>query len=83
MPTFRVHPSTPLARAVTTKQFVQTLDYAEEQAYKERDPVAVAMVELGGVRSLIAVPMLKKNAPIGAISIFTPLNTVKFATQKP
>ena len=70
MPTFRVHPSTPLARAVTTKQFVQTLDYTEEQAYKERDPVAVAMVELGGVRTLIAVPMLKENAPIGAISIF-------------
>ena len=70
MPTFRVHPSTPLARAVTTKQFVQTLDYAEEQAYKERDPVAVAMVELGGVRTLMAVPMLKENAPIGAISIF-------------
>ena len=70
MPTFRVHPSTPLARAVTTKRFAQTLDYTEEQAYKERDPVAVAMVELGGVRTLIAVPMLKKNAPIGAISIF-------------
>ena len=70
MPTFRVHPSTPLARAVTTKRFVQTLDYTEEQAYKERDPVAVAMVELGGVRTLIAVPMLEENAPIGAISIF-------------
>jgi GAF domain-containing protein len=49
---------------------VQTLDYTEEQAYKERDPVAVAMVELGGVRTLIAVPMLKESAPIGAISIF-------------
>jgi GAF domain-containing protein len=68
--TFRVHPSTPLARAAATKQFAQTLDYAEEQSYKARDPVAVAMVELAGVRSLIVIPMIKENSLVGAISIY-------------
>jgi hypothetical protein len=67
---FRPHPLAPLARTAATKQFGHTFDYAEEQAYKERDPLAVAMVELGGIRTLVVVPMVKEEQLVGAISIF-------------
>src|SRR5262249_5835379 len=45
-------------------------DLAATPAYAERDPPAVSAVELGGVRTVIAVPMLKDNETIGIISIF-------------
>src|SRR5262249_9555372 len=45
-------------------------DLAATRAYAERDPPAVSAVELGGVRTVIAVPMLKNNEIIGIISIF-------------
>ena len=41
-----------------------------EQAYIERDPLRVATVELGGARTLLAVPMLKEDELIGAIGIY-------------
>src|SRR5262249_18377332 len=42
-----------------------------EPAYVERrNPVIVAGVELGGVRTALAVPMLKENELIGAITLF-------------
>ena len=41
-------------------------DTAAEQGYVERRPEYVAAVELGGVRTFMAVPMLKENEPIGA-----------------
>ena len=36
----------------------------------ERDPAFVAAVELGGVRTFLAVPMLKENELIGAFSVY-------------
>src|SRR5262249_578785 len=44
--------------------------YIEGSAYKERDPVAVETAELGGVRTIVTVPMLKGDALAGAISIY-------------
>ena len=60
----------PLMRAAATKQPVQVVDLAAEPAYEERDPVVVSGVELGGVRSLLVVPMLKENEVIGLFAIF-------------
>ena len=57
-------------RAAATKQPVQVVDLAAEPAYEERDPVVVSGVELGGVRSLLVVPMLKENEVIGLFAIF-------------
>jgi signal transduction histidine kinase len=70
-PGFRPHPKSTLGRLVSTKRVVHTFDYrVEVPGYKERDPSCVDVVELGGVRTLVAVPMLKESTLIGAISIF-------------
>ena len=60
----------PIMRVARTKQPVHVLDFATERAYVERNPVAVAAVELGGVRTNLIVPMLKENELVGAFSIF-------------
>ena len=41
-----------------------------EPAYVDGDPVVVAAVESGGVRTILNVPMLKDNEVIGAITIY-------------
>ena len=41
-----------------------------EPGYIERDPRFVALVELGGARTQLAVPMLKDGELVGAMSIF-------------
>ena len=66
------HPSsnTPAGRAIATKTVVHVADLAAEQAYVEqRDPATVAAVELGGVRAMLSVPMLKENELIGTFAL--------------
>jgi GAF domain-containing protein len=63
-------PQTGLGRVVRTKRVVHVHDAKAEPAYRERDPMRVATVELGGVRTLLAVPMLKEDELIGAIAIY-------------
>jgi hypothetical protein len=56
---------------VTTKAAIHFADLAAEKAYIEkRDPAAVAGVELGGVRTVLAVPMLKENELIGSFTLY-------------
>jgi GAF domain-containing protein len=69
-PVFHPGPETGLARAVETKQIVHIADVTTEGAYRDRDPLRVAAVELGGVRSHVSVPLLKENELIGVISIY-------------
>jgi signal transduction histidine kinase/CheY-like chemotaxis protein len=64
------HPDIPLARVVGRKAVVHIADLTAEQAYIERDPRIVALVESAGARSLLAVPMLKEGELIGAIAIY-------------
>ena len=45
-------------------------DAAAIQSYAERHPVAIAAVEVAGMRSIVGVPMLKDNELIGVISIY-------------
>ena len=42
-------------------------DFATAQDYLQRNPHAVAAVELGGVRTFLAVPMLKESNLIGVV----------------
>ena len=60
----------PISRVVRTKQVVHVADFTAEEAYVDRDPAAVGAVELGGVRTLVVVPMLKDQELIGTINIF-------------
>ena len=42
-------------------------DLTKDQRYIEREPDSVASVELGGVRTVLAAPMLKENEWIGVL----------------
>jgi GAF domain-containing protein len=67
---FRPIPGGPVSEAVRTKRRAQAVDLAATREYAERHPQSVAVVELGGARSVVAVPMLKDGEPIGVIVIF-------------
>ena len=64
------HPHMPLARVAESKAVIHIPDLAAEQAYIDRDPRLIALVEAAGARSLLGVPMLKENELIGAIAIY-------------
>jgi two-component system, NtrC family, sensor kinase len=66
----RPGPKNAFGRMVSAKAVVHTADLAAEQPYVEREPGAVDAVELGGVRSLLMVPMIKENELIGALAIY-------------
>ena len=53
-------------RMMAARTVLHIADTAAEEGYLERRPEYVAAVELGGVRTFMAVPMLKENEPIGA-----------------
>ena len=59
-----------LARIAATRQLEHIADIRMEEAYLERDPASVTAVELGGVRTVLMVPMLKESELIGAITIY-------------
>ena len=55
----RPGPLNPLTRVVETLDIVHIADYRADRSYLDGDPLAVAGVELGGIRTLLVVPMLK------------------------
>ena len=63
-------PATGIGRVLQTKQAVQIEDASADRGYSERDPMRVSAVELGGVRTILDVPMLKDNEVIGAVAIY-------------
>ena len=65
-----LHPNVPVARVARTNEVVHIADATLEQGYVERDPLWIEFVDLGGGRSLVAVPMLKENELIGAFTLY-------------
>ncbi|HKA76944.1 MAG TPA: GAF domain-containing protein [Pseudolabrys sp.] len=63
-------PSLPLARAASTHLAVHIEDLRMDPAYLEGEPVARAGVDLGQVRTLLVVPMLKDQEVVGAFAIY-------------
>ena len=64
-------PNAPAGLAVTTGSVVHITDIAAERAYIEgRHPAFVEAVELGGVRTLLVVPMLKDTGAIGVFALY-------------
>ena len=66
----RPGPQNPISRVIKTSQVLHIVDYRTDQAYLEHDPLAVAGVEIGGIRTLLVVPMIKDDELLGAIGIF-------------
>ena len=66
----RPHPESTLAQMVRTQRAVQSADYKAEAPYREGHPTVVALVDIGGARTIVAVPMLKEDTLIGAIGIY-------------
>ena len=65
-----LHPGAndPVGRMIMTKAVVHTADLAAEREYIERrNPGIIAAVEVGGVRTFLAVPLLKDNQLIGVV----------------
>jgi two-component system NtrC family sensor kinase len=58
-----------IGRMILTKKVVHVDDLRTEASYIEQNPLAVAAVELGGVRTLLTVPMLKEGELIGAFGL--------------
>src|SRR3984893_16178839 len=63
-------PETGLGQLALTKQTVHVHDILKGRGYAEKDRGSMAAAELGGVRTFVAVPMLKENELIGTIIIF-------------
>src|SRR5215475_7698165 len=57
-------------RMVRTKSAVHIVDLASSEFYLSREPRAVTGVELGRVRTLVLVPMLKDAEVVGYFAIF-------------
>jgi GAF domain-containing protein len=66
----RPNPKNAVGRVLITKQVVQIVDLVADAGYLEREPARVAIVEVAGARTLVAVPMLKDDVLMGAISIY-------------
>jgi len=69
-PLVRPPPDSALGRVAITKQLAHIADIKTTRSYIERDPFLIRGVDLGGYRTIVAVPMLKHNELIGAILIF-------------
>src|SRR3974377_1259284 len=63
-------PGSGLARIVKTTRTVHIAHLKREESYLKRDPLVVTGVEVGGIRSLLLVPMLKEGELIGANGIY-------------
>src|SRR6516162_9626427 len=67
-PLLRPPPDAPLGLVATTKQVAHIADITKIPSYIEGNPFVVVGVELGGYRTVLAVPMLKDNELVGAIT---------------
>ena len=73
---FRAHnPPRPLpggsfARALETRRTLQVLDLKADKLYLDGNPGTRAMVELGGVRTILTVPLCKDEAVLGLITVY-------------
>jgi GAF domain-containing protein len=67
---WRPHPRSTMAEAVRTKQPVQVNDLRTSPAYLEGDSTVRAIVEKGGARTLMLIPMLKDDKLIGVVAIY-------------
>jgi len=66
----REHPIIPLARLAKTGEVIHYPDLRTDESYLAKDPRILELVDVAGARTLMAVPMLKEGAIIGAINVY-------------
>jgi signal transduction histidine kinase len=76
----RPGPETILGHVKRTMLTVHMEDLAASPGYAERDPIVVAAVELGGVRTYLGVPMLRDGKLVGVILLYR--QEVRLFTEK-
>ena len=63
-------PHSPLTRVSQSRRPLQVEDLQEDPAYRDGHPLAVASVDIAGIRTLICVPMLKDEELVGVIVVY-------------
>jgi GAF domain-containing protein len=66
----RPDPRSFLGRAIHERRTLHIADNSAEEPYQSRVPIAVAAVELGGIRTFVHVPLLKDDAVLGVFTIY-------------
>jgi signal transduction histidine kinase len=61
---------TAIGRAASTKQAAQIVDITATPGYVEANPFVLAATDLGGFRTVLSVPILRKGELVGIISIY-------------
>jgi GAF domain-containing protein len=57
-------------RLLSGERLVHIPDLSDEEIYRSSDPYRRAFVDLGGARTLLAVPLRKDNAFLGVVNIY-------------
>ena len=66
----QIHSGVPLDRLANTRQVIHIPDLRTDQSYAAKRDLIVRLVEVVGVRTFLAVPMLKEGALIGSINMY-------------
>jgi GAF domain-containing protein len=68
---FRPDQGNPIGGMLKMNAAIHVADLAQDERYiQKRDPEVIAAVELGGIRTFIAVPMLKDDKLIGTVILY-------------
>ena len=59
----------PIVLAAQSGKAIQVEDLRDSPAYRSGNSLAVAAVEIAGIRAVVSVPMFKENECVGAISL--------------
>jgi GAF domain-containing protein len=59
-----------MGQAIYQRRTIHIADNAAEEPYRSRLPTAVAAVELGGIRTLLHVPLIKDDTVLGIFTIY-------------
>ena len=65
-----VRSGNPITQLLESRHSLQVLDMTSEELYRGGDPDMCAMVDLGGTRTILAVPLLKEESVLGVITIY-------------
>ena len=66
----RPHPENALGRLLRGERLIVSTDVAAEEVYRAGEPLRRALVDLGGARSAVRVPLFKDDILLGVFTIY-------------